>query len=436
MNLKERAKKFAVRAHEGQTRKSEKNKPMIIHPINVAYILESYGFDDNVIAAGYLHDVVEDTEYTNDDILKKFGEDIASLVYGASEPNKKLSWEERKEHTVEESSKLDLRHKAVIVADKINNLEDLDRLINTDKNFTFDNFNRGYEKQKWYYTNLCSRICENETHKIFDRLKSIVDKVFNDTKDIELNYIEETRYNKLLKLHYKKYEIKNIMNCINNKPFVIEFTGTPRTGKTSIINNLKDFFKKGGYKVKIIEEFTTSNFYKENIKIKLDNEYKSVVNTEIPKYVNIQLNEAINENYDIIIIDRSLFDRCIWIDRLKLKNGITDKEVDNYYKTYIPLIKEKINIVIATYCDSLEVMKRDYLANLSLEKRNFLNEKNVNEYNESLHNTINLFTEFNYKIEFFDTNSTMLKDIEFDVINVILNKLYEEKFGEFKLMTK
>ena len=75
MNIKDKAKEFAINAHKGQIRKSDKEKPMIIHPINVADILSEYGFDDNVVAAGYLHDVIEDTKYTKEDVLKAFNED-------------------------------------------------------------------------------------------------------------------------------------------------------------------------------------------------------------------------------------------------------------------------------------------------------------------------------------------------------------------------
>ena len=77
-DIKIKAKYFAIEAHKDQKRKSEPDKPMIIHPISVAMILEQYGFDDRVIAAGYLHDVVEDTKYTIEDIEKEFGRDIAS----------------------------------------------------------------------------------------------------------------------------------------------------------------------------------------------------------------------------------------------------------------------------------------------------------------------------------------------------------------------
>ena len=70
MNIKEKSKQFAIQAHMGQIRKSEPDKPKVIHSISVGQILESFGYDDNVIAAGYLHDVVEDTKYTIKDIEK------------------------------------------------------------------------------------------------------------------------------------------------------------------------------------------------------------------------------------------------------------------------------------------------------------------------------------------------------------------------------
>ena len=84
MDIKEKAKMFAIKAHMGQIRKGEPDKPMIIHPISVGQLLESFGYDDYVVAAGYLHDVVEDTKYTIEDIEKEFGKDIATLVMGAS----------------------------------------------------------------------------------------------------------------------------------------------------------------------------------------------------------------------------------------------------------------------------------------------------------------------------------------------------------------
>ena len=431
MKIESKARKFAIKAHKGQVRKSDKDKPMIIHPINVANILKEYDFDQNVISAGYLHDVVEDTKYEIENIKKMFGEDIASLVWGASEEDKSLSWEERKKHTIEKTKTLDLRHKAVICADKISNLEDLRILYELNGESVFSSFKRGFESQKWYYTEVYNSLIMNEdkNYPMFIRLKEIIDYIFYNKNSNE--YVKDIifkdsvdEYNLLKNIHYRKEEVFKLKNVLSKKkPYVIEFTGTPRTGKTSLINNLKDFFKKKGFRVCIIEEFTTSLKYKTQIYPTLKNKSKNVVNTEIPKYVLKDLDDAINSKYDIIIVDRSLFDRLIWVNRLFLKKGMSDEEYNEYKSTYIPLIKEKINIIVSLYTDSLTCLKRDYHANLSLENRTFLNEDNVNEYNKSLLNMEKLSIKENINFKMFDTTNKNQREISFEVIDSILSDM-------------
>ena len=248
MDIKEKAKMFAIKAHMGQVRKSELDKPMIIHPLSVGMLLEEYGYDDNVIAAGYLHDVVEDTKYTIEEIEKIFGKDIASLVMTASEPDKSLSWEERKKHTIKTTKKLPLRNKLVICADKINNLEDLYLNFEKSGNRDFSAFKRGEKDQAWYYTSIYKSLIyeEDKNLPIFIRLKDILDKVFNKKEDLFLKdtiFIDnQTYYTKLKQLHAQKIELQRLKSLVTlSKPFVIEFSGTPRTGKTTTINNLYDF---------------------------------------------------------------------------------------------------------------------------------------------------------------------------------------------------
>ena len=204
MNIKDKAKEFAINAHKGQIRKSDKEKPMIIHPINVADILSEYGFDDNVVAAGYLHDVIEDTKYTKEDLLKAFNEDILSLVLGDTEKDKSLSWEERKIETINIVKDLDLRHKSIVCADKISNLEDMRIIFETRGEKDFSAFKRGYEKQKWYYTEVYnSLICnEDKDYPMFARLKLLIDDVFDNNRhdDLERKIFEgkEEEYSCLL----------------------------------------------------------------------------------------------------------------------------------------------------------------------------------------------------------------------------------------------
>jgi hypothetical protein len=73
-----KAYKYAIDNHGNQVRMS--GEPYMIHPLNVAYILSELGMDDETICAALLHDVVEDTAKTHDDIVNMFGEEIAEMV--------------------------------------------------------------------------------------------------------------------------------------------------------------------------------------------------------------------------------------------------------------------------------------------------------------------------------------------------------------------
>lgn len=430
MNIKQKAKEFAIKAHNGQRRKSDKEKPMIIHPIDVANILSEYGYDDNVIAAGYLHDVLEDTKYTKEDLLTEFNEDVVSLVLGASEKDKGLSWEERKTETINTIKDFDLRHKAVVCADKISNLEDMRIIFEIKGEKNFSAFKRGYEKQKWYYTEVYNSLKYNidENNIMLNRLKLLIDDIFNNRKNDELEMEifknNEDEYNKLKKLHYRKLEVYKMKMVLDNKkPYVIEFTGTPRTGKTTLIKNIEDFFKKCNFSVTVLEEFTTSDRYKKEIKPRLKNKYENIVNMEIPKYVLEDLNTAINKKPDVILIDRSLLDRMIWVERLYNKEGISKENYDNYIKEYIPIIRNKINIIIGTYTDSLTALKRDYKSNLSLEKRRFLSKKNVDEYNSALVNVNKISKNNNINFNMYDTTMKSEREVSFEIIDAILSDM-------------
>ena len=146
--MKQTAKAFAEKAHQGQTRKSS-NVPYITHPILVAKRLESAGFTDELVCAGYLHDVVEDTPYEIEDIKSTFGPRIAALVAAHTE-DKSKSWEERKQHTIDTIKNAEDEVKYLIVADKLDNLLGLEQDLMSQGDVVWSHFNAGAEKQKWY----------------------------------------------------------------------------------------------------------------------------------------------------------------------------------------------------------------------------------------------------------------------------------------------
>lgn len=81
-----KAVEFATKAHEGQFRKT--GEPYIIHPLAVKKILEEWGMDEDTVIAGVLHDTVEDTDVTLEDIRREFGETVAFLVDGVTKVSK------------------------------------------------------------------------------------------------------------------------------------------------------------------------------------------------------------------------------------------------------------------------------------------------------------------------------------------------------------
>ena len=439
MDIKEKAKLFAIRAHMGQVRKSEPDKPMIIHPIGVGCLLESYGYDDGVVAAGYLHDVVEDTKYTIDDIFQEFGSDIAELVMGASEADKSLSWEERKEISIQEIKDLPLRNKLVVCADKINNLEDLYLKFEKSGERDFSEFKRGEEKQRWYYTSVYESLIvgEDPNLDIFLQLKDILDKVFYQKEDTFLKdtiFVDhENYYKKLKKIHAQKMELQKLKALVTlPKPFVIEFSGTPRTGKTTTIHNLYDFFKKCGFDVSLIEEFTTSSYYKEELKEKVKDMGVGERNIFIAEEVYKQLEDSIHSFKDIILIDRSLNDRQIWNYRRLLSGDIKEEKYLYLRDRYQKASKEDIDFLVITYADPIVALKRDYVSSLALEKRSFLNYDNIHLFNQSLDSLKDLFEESVDSYMLVDTSDMSMNDVSLCVASEILPVMRKKYIKSFK----
>lgn len=125
MDLIERAYKKAEQQHEGQMRKS--GEPYLIHPVEVAKILAELGMDENTIVAGLLHDAVEDTPYTNEDVRRDFGDEVELLVDGVTKL-KSLVYESKEERQAENLRKMflamskDIRVLIIKLADRLHNL--------------------------------------------------------------------------------------------------------------------------------------------------------------------------------------------------------------------------------------------------------------------------------------------------------------------------
>ena len=123
-----KAYNYAYEHHGNQKRHS--GEPYIIHPLNVAYILADVGMDDSTICAALLHDVVEDTDATDEDLRKNFGDEIADMVAGVTKLGK-IQFASVEEQQVEDYRKMflamgkDIRVIIIKLADRLHNMRTL-----------------------------------------------------------------------------------------------------------------------------------------------------------------------------------------------------------------------------------------------------------------------------------------------------------------------
>jgi (p)ppGpp synthase/HD superfamily hydrolase len=182
-SLIDRAIGYAARAHEGQQRKAG-NIPYIAHPVAVAMSLQAMGCGETVIAAALLHDTVEDTAVTLADLRAVFGDEVAEIVAGVTEPDTSRSWEERKQRLIDRFREASLEVKLVAAADKYHNLSHITHSQSKHGEEAWDRFSRGPEQQAWYYREVAASILENvaepERFPIFAKLQTAVNTLFAD----------------------------------------------------------------------------------------------------------------------------------------------------------------------------------------------------------------------------------------------------------------
>lgn len=178
MDIIFKAINFAAKAHERQKRKTDPNLPYIVHPAGVAVILSQIGANEETIAAGALHDVIEDCGVSKQTLEKEFGADVTRMVNDVTEQKPDDSWHERKKDAIEHIKKM--KHDSLLVkaADITHNLSSLMAAIDREGLAVFKRFNAPLpdqvEMNKKRYEALEKAWKENP---LLPQLKELVDKL-------------------------------------------------------------------------------------------------------------------------------------------------------------------------------------------------------------------------------------------------------------------
>jgi guanosine-3',5'-bis(diphosphate) 3'-pyrophosphohydrolase len=175
MNLIQAAADLALKAHEGQTRKESK-VPYIVHPIAVALILAKYGFSEEVIAAALVHDVVEDTSVTQEELRETLGDAVANLVASVTHDSS-LSWEEKKLGYIESVRSASDDVKAIATADKIANAGSLLQAYEDMGSEVWGLFNAGKDKKIWFEEAMLEMLRDTWNHPLVQEYEEYVFKM-------------------------------------------------------------------------------------------------------------------------------------------------------------------------------------------------------------------------------------------------------------------
>ena len=181
--LLDRAIIFAVHAHAGTERRG-KGYPYIVHPMEAVEIVATMTADQELLAAAALHDTVEDTEVTVEQLRIEFGERIASLVADESDVmpegmSEESSWHQRKQAAIDRLSKASHDAKVVALGDKLSNMRAIARDYAEIGDALWSRFHaKDFKDHEWHYRGLADALRELEGTFAYQEFEQLINQVF------------------------------------------------------------------------------------------------------------------------------------------------------------------------------------------------------------------------------------------------------------------
>ena len=180
-SLLDRAILFAVQAHAGTQRRG-KGFPYVVHPMEAMAIAATMTDDQEVLAAAALHDVVEDTDVTLDDLRSQFGERVASLVDTESDRREAgQDWRARKEASLKRLREASRDAKIVALGDKLSNMRAIARDFTSKGEVFWDLFHiKEKSAHAWRYHALLDALSDLSDTYAYQEFEFLVNRIFPD----------------------------------------------------------------------------------------------------------------------------------------------------------------------------------------------------------------------------------------------------------------
>ena len=181
--LLDRAIVFAVRAHAGTERRG-KGFPYIVHPMEAVEIVATMTSDQELLAAAVLHDTVEDTDTTVEQIRTEFGDRIASLVASESDIvvegcSEEDSWHARKQAAIDRLARASHDAKIVALGDKLSNMRAIARDYAQQGDALWNLFHvKDRKEHEWHYRGLADSLRELQDSFAYKEFEQLINQVF------------------------------------------------------------------------------------------------------------------------------------------------------------------------------------------------------------------------------------------------------------------
>ena len=179
----DRAIIFAVKAHSGTERRG-KGYPYIVHPLEAVEIVATMTKDQELLAAAALHDTVEDTDVTVEQIREEFGDRVAELVASESDEmpvgvSEEDSWHDRKQAAIDRLSKASREAKMVALGDKLSNMRAIARDYAVQGDALWNLFHAKDPKDhEWHYRGLADALGELKGTIAYKEFEELINQVF------------------------------------------------------------------------------------------------------------------------------------------------------------------------------------------------------------------------------------------------------------------